>query len=168
MAFLRFSAADDVAWGHTPRVFLSKSAEVIENKRREPEKEAQESLRVRNRKEKKEIEVEEVASSRRFVRDGECIGVGRRSAMGKLGGDFLFFRLRLSLVALASGSPRSRANRARRAALIFTGYDTAWGTPRQLVGWTVGVQWTSQEGLQRVGSDFRHVTFWFPSGMSKS
>src|SRR5260370_12607096 len=55
-----------------PRVFWEKSAEVIENKGRESEKERQESLRVRNRKEAKEIEeVREVEGGNpaRFVRD---------------------------------------------------------------------------------------------------
>ncbi len=55
-----------------PRVFWEKSAEVIENKRRESEKERQESLRVRKRKEAKEIEeVKEIEGEdpARFVRD---------------------------------------------------------------------------------------------------
>jgi hypothetical protein len=48
-----------------PRVFCEKSAEVIENKGRESEKERQESLRVRKRKKIKEIEeVREVRSAR--------------------------------------------------------------------------------------------------------
>src|SRR6266849_230505 len=58
--------------GMPPRVFCKKSAEVIENKRRESEKERQESLRVRKRKEAKEIEeVKEVEGEdpARFVRD---------------------------------------------------------------------------------------------------
>ena len=52
-----------------PRVFCKKSAEVIENKGREPQKERQESLRVRKRKEIKEIEEVERANLARFVRD---------------------------------------------------------------------------------------------------
>ncbi len=52
-----------------PRVFWEKSAEVIENKGREPEKERQESLRVRKRKEVKEIEEVEGEDPARFVRD---------------------------------------------------------------------------------------------------
>ena len=51
--------------GH-PR-FLSKSTEAIEKKGREWEKEAQESLRVRKRKEVKEIEEVREARSARFV-----------------------------------------------------------------------------------------------------
>jgi len=52
-----------------PRVFCKKSAEVIENKGREPQKERQESLRVRKRKEIKEIEEVREVRSARFVRD---------------------------------------------------------------------------------------------------
>ncbi len=55
-----------------PRVFCQKSAEVIENKGRESEKERQESLRVRKRKEVKEIEELrefEGEDSAKFVRD---------------------------------------------------------------------------------------------------
>src|SRR5713226_6970134 len=58
--------------GVPPRVFWEKSAEVIENKGRESEKERQESLRVRKRKEAKEIEeVKEIEGEdpARFVRD---------------------------------------------------------------------------------------------------
>src|SRR5712691_9625799 len=58
--------------GVPPRVFCRKSAEVIENKGRESEKERQESLRVRKRKEAKEIEeVKEIEGGHpaRFVRD---------------------------------------------------------------------------------------------------
>src|SRR6266851_4079433 len=51
------------------RVFCKKSAEVIENKGREPQKERQESLRVRKRKEIKEIEEVREVRSARFVRD---------------------------------------------------------------------------------------------------
>jgi len=50
-----------------PPVFLSKSAEVIEKKRRESEKKLQESLRVRKRKELKEIEETKEVRSARFV-----------------------------------------------------------------------------------------------------
>ncbi len=55
-----------------PRVFWEKSAEVIENKGRESEKERKEKSRVRNRKEAKEIEeVKELEGQNpaRFVRD---------------------------------------------------------------------------------------------------
>jgi hypothetical protein len=52
-----------------PRVFCEKSAEVVENKGRESEKERQESLRVRKRKELKEIEEVEGEDPARFVRD---------------------------------------------------------------------------------------------------
>ena len=58
--------------GMPPRVFCRKSAEVIENKGREPEKERKERKRVRKRKEVKEIEeVREVEGENpaRFVRD---------------------------------------------------------------------------------------------------
>ncbi len=58
--------------GMPPRVFWEKSAEVIENKGRESEKERQESLRVRKQKEVKEIEeVKELEGEdpARFVRD---------------------------------------------------------------------------------------------------
>ncbi len=58
--------------GMPPRVFCKKSAEVIENKGREPEKERKEKSRVRKRKEAKEIEeVKEVEGEdpARFVRD---------------------------------------------------------------------------------------------------
>src|SRR5712692_11912930 len=63
--------------GMPPRVFCRKSAEVIENKRRESEKERQESLRVRKRKEAKEIEeVKEIEGEdpAKFVRDNTCNG----------------------------------------------------------------------------------------------
>ena len=54
---------------YPPPAFLSKSAEVIEKKGRGSEKERQERLRVRKRKEIKEIaEVKEVRSAG-FVRD---------------------------------------------------------------------------------------------------
>ena len=55
-----------------PRVFCRKSAEVIENKGSVCEKERKEKLRVRNRKEAKEIEeVKEIEGEdpARFVRD---------------------------------------------------------------------------------------------------
>ncbi len=55
-----------------PRVFCKKSAEVIENKGRETEKERKERSRVRKRKEVKEIEeVKEVEGENpaRFVRE---------------------------------------------------------------------------------------------------
>src|SRR5260370_26742757 len=58
--------------GMPPRVFWEKSAEVIENKGRESEKERKEKSRVRNRKEAKEIEeVKELEGQNpaRFVRD---------------------------------------------------------------------------------------------------
>ncbi len=55
--------------GMPPRVFCRKSAEVIENKRREWEKERKERSRVRKRKEVKEIEEVEGANPARFVRD---------------------------------------------------------------------------------------------------
>jgi hypothetical protein len=71
-----------------PRLFLSKSAEVIENKGREPEKEAQESLRVRKGREVKEIEEEceaEEQTLARIVRDrGEGIVVRRLIVRGRL------------------------------------------------------------------------------------
>ncbi len=49
-----------------PRVFCEKSAEVIENKGQESEKERQERTRVRKRKEGKEIEEVERATSARL------------------------------------------------------------------------------------------------------
>src|SRR5258707_13561382 len=52
-----------------PRVFLSKSAEAIENKGRRTEKERQERKRVRKDKELKEIEEEDAKGSAGFVRD---------------------------------------------------------------------------------------------------
>src|SRR5258707_13511851 len=52
-----------------PRVFWEKSAEVVENKGRESEKERQESLRVRKRKERKEIEEIKGENPAGFVRD---------------------------------------------------------------------------------------------------
>ena len=52
-----------------PRVFCRKSAEVIENKGSGREKERQESLGVRKRKEIKEIEEVREVRSARFVRD---------------------------------------------------------------------------------------------------
>ncbi len=55
--------------GMPPRVFWEKSAEVIENKGRDSEKERQESLRVRKQKEVKEIEEVEGGNSARLVRD---------------------------------------------------------------------------------------------------
>ena len=58
--------------GMPPRVFCKKSAEVIENKGRETEKERKERSRVRKRKEVKEIEeVKEVEGENpaRFVRE---------------------------------------------------------------------------------------------------
>jgi hypothetical protein len=51
-----------------PRVFLSKSAEAIENKGRRTEKERQERKRVRKDKELKEIEEEDAKGSAGFVR----------------------------------------------------------------------------------------------------
>jgi hypothetical protein len=50
-------------------VFLSKSAEAIENKGRRTEKERQERKRVRKDKELKEIEEEDAKGSAGFVRD---------------------------------------------------------------------------------------------------
>jgi hypothetical protein len=71
----------DARRGTPPRVFLSKSAQSIENKGCERRKKLQESSRVRNRKEVKEIrEATEVKDkiSVRFVGDvGEGIGVRR-------------------------------------------------------------------------------------------
>ncbi len=64
-----------------PPVFCKKSAEVIENKGRESEKERQESLRVRKQKEVKEIEeVKEVEGKNpaRFVRDNTRNGTTDR------------------------------------------------------------------------------------------
>jgi hypothetical protein len=55
--------------GMPPRVFCEKSAEVVENKGRESEKERKESLRVRKRKEIKEIEEVEGENPAGFVRD---------------------------------------------------------------------------------------------------
>ncbi len=55
--------------GMPPRVFCRKSAEVVENKGRESEKERQESLRVRKRKELKEIEEIKGENPAGFVRD---------------------------------------------------------------------------------------------------
>ncbi len=55
-----------------PRVFCRKSAEVVENKGRESEKERKERKRVRNPKEAKEIEEVdkfEEQRSARFIRD---------------------------------------------------------------------------------------------------
>jgi len=52
-----------------PRVFCKKSPEAVENKGREAEKERQESLRVRKRKEVKEIEEVGGANPARLVRD---------------------------------------------------------------------------------------------------
>ena len=60
------------SWGMPLRVFCKKSAEVIENKGSVCEKERKEKLRVRNRKEAKEIEeVKEIGGEdpARFVRD---------------------------------------------------------------------------------------------------
>jgi hypothetical protein len=97
-------------------VFLSKSAEVIENKGRESEKKMQESLRVRKRKEGKEItgvkEVEVKISARFVGGSGESIGVRRWFAVGGLGGRFF----RLASVA----SPRSGANGVSRSSAHFT------------------------------------------------
>src|SRR5712691_11325376 len=55
--------------GMPPRVFCRKSPEAVENKGREAEKERQESLRVRKRKEVKEIEEVGGANPARLVRD---------------------------------------------------------------------------------------------------
>ncbi len=52
-----------------PRVFCEKSAEVVENKGRESEKERKERSRVRKRKELKEIEEIKGENPARFVRD---------------------------------------------------------------------------------------------------
>ncbi len=52
-----------------PRLFCRKSAEVVENKGRESEKERKERSRVHKRKEGKEIEEVEEWRSARFVRD---------------------------------------------------------------------------------------------------
>src|SRR5579859_4891917 len=64
-----------------PPVFLRKSAEVIENKGQESEKERQESSRARKRKEVKEIkeveEVEELRSASFGRLSGVRIGVRR-------------------------------------------------------------------------------------------
>jgi hypothetical protein len=58
-----------------PRVFLSKSAEVVENKGSGWEKERQERIRARKRKKVKEIEEVREERSAKFVRDGEGYGV---------------------------------------------------------------------------------------------
>ena len=61
-----------------PRVFCRKSAEVIENKGRESQKERKERKRVRNPKEAKEIEeVEKFEEQRsaRFIRDNTRNGI---------------------------------------------------------------------------------------------
>src|SRR5713226_7830279 len=55
--------------GMPPRVFCEKSAEVVENKGRESEKERKERSRVRKRKELKEIEEIKGENPARFVRD---------------------------------------------------------------------------------------------------
>ena len=55
--------------GYATRVFLSKSAEVIENKGRESEKEAQERKRVRKRMQGKGLELEWRERYARSVRD---------------------------------------------------------------------------------------------------
>src|ERR1700687_2378014 len=94
-----------------PPVFLSKSAQVVENKGRRWEKEWQESLRARKRKEVKEIEEvredEEKNSASSVRRSGEGIGV-RRWVRGRRARRKIF-----SLCAssrLASRSPRSGAS----------------------------------------------------------
>jgi len=61
-----------------PRVFCRKSAEVIENKGRGPEKERKERKRVRKPKEAKEIEEVEGANPARFVRDNTRNGTIHR------------------------------------------------------------------------------------------
>jgi hypothetical protein len=58
-----------------PWVFLSKSAEVVENKGRESKKERKERSRVRKRKEGKEIDEAEGANLARFVRDNTRNGI---------------------------------------------------------------------------------------------
>ncbi len=78
--------------GMPPRVFCRKSAEVVENKGREWEKERKERSRVRKRKEVKEIEeAKEVegGDQARFVRDNTrnasidsvCLSIVNLSAM---------------------------------------------------------------------------------------
>ena len=57
-----------------PPVFLSKSAQAIENKGSAWEKEAQESSRVRKLKEVKELEELGKVRSARFVRDNTANG----------------------------------------------------------------------------------------------
>ena len=57
-----------------PLVLLSKSAQTIENKGSECEKEVQESSRVRKRKEVKEIEEVKEVRSARFVLDNTAQG----------------------------------------------------------------------------------------------
>ena len=84
--------------GYATRVILSKSAQSIENKGRERRKKPQESLRVRKRKEVKELEGAEERKeiAVRFVRgSGMRVVVRRWVAIGGLGGRF--FRLRLNL-----------------------------------------------------------------------
>jgi hypothetical protein len=76
-----------------PRVFCRKSAEVVENKGREPQKERKEGKRVRNPKEAKEIkEVEKFEEQRsaRFIRDNTrngtivsvCLSIVNLNAIG--------------------------------------------------------------------------------------
>jgi hypothetical protein len=85
------------------RVFLSKSADVIENKGRESGKKLQESSRVRKRKEVKEIgEVNESKDkiSARFVgSSGAGIGFERRDR--GVGGDSFDSRPNLDLRQVA-------------------------------------------------------------------
>ena len=131
--------------GMPPPVFLQKSAEVIENKGREPEKERQKSLRARKRQEVKEIkEVEEVKEQRSasFVRrSSESIGVRRwvrgrqaRREILSLGGQS----------DLASGSPRSGANGA--AAALISRLEYGMGVRQD--NWSevrFGCRWLSAE-----------------------
>ncbi len=72
----------------TPRVFCRKSAEVIENKGSEREKERKERSRVRKRKKVKEIEEVKGEDPARFVRDNTrnsiidavCLSIGNLSS----------------------------------------------------------------------------------------
>jgi hypothetical protein len=88
------------------RVFLSKSAEAIENKGREPGKMLQESSRVRKLKEVEEIEVvkefKEKISAKFVGGSGEGIGVRRWFAVGGLGGRFFALRPISRCIGVAS------------------------------------------------------------------
>lgn len=94
-----------------PRLFLSKSAEVIENKRWEAEKKPQESSRVRKRKEVKEIEELDVAEekiSASLVRDGDDgIVVRRWVAVGRARVEILSLCVQISFASVSPGSGRA-------------------------------------------------------------